>query len=417
MFSPSRDRRAVIAAVESVRTSIHRAIEPLESRTLLAASIDDDTLVVAGTNGNDRITLAPDGGQIVVTINGDDESFDADDFRFIRVKGRDGRDTIRIDTSDANIAKRILILGGDGADEIHGGNTRDTVKGGNGDDLIFGNGGDDILRGGADDDIAYGGSGEDTLRGDAGADTLGGDREDRLNFLNPGSTTSDIPVNKGFNDRLDGGDGDDWLLGGWETDYDPQFTEGGVDPKAWNPGDNGSDRMTGGAGNDVIDARGRDDTITDLNEAEDLVPIDRYVNFVPNPEEFEDDDYAYHNHAQMEILVDGDNIEMPRGIGDWADVDNDLYPLFHKHWDPENQDIQLHQIHMHSVDPTPFTGRDVFQAWGVSFSNRHVGEYRIEDGDDSLEAEVNGETMSMAEFADYEIQDGDEIVIRFDTND
>src|SRR5687767_1381920 len=98
MFSRSRDRRAVIAAVESVRTSIHRAIEPLESRTLLAANLDGDTLIVAGTNNNDRITLAPDGDRIVVTINGDDESFDGDAINLIRVKARDGRDRVVIDT-------------------------------------------------------------------------------------------------------------------------------------------------------------------------------------------------------------------------------------------------------------------------------------------------------------------------------
>ena len=433
MFHPTR----VPHASAALRTSVQSVLENLESRRLLAAVLDGDILRVDGTNGDDTIVVSAGGNnaaRVVVRINGDATDFAGASVNRIRINGLGGNDNIKVSFNNGDLSQDIvisggigddtlkgaggddLISGGSGADIIHGRKGDDTVNAGAGDDLVFGHSGSDVLNGGDDDDLMYGLAGADTLNGDDGNDTIGGDKEDRLNFLDPdlNDDTQDVYRQTGANDVLNGGNGDDWLLGGIESDYDPNFTEGGVDPKPFDPGSNGQDTMTGGPGNDVIDARGRNDTITD-KEAGDIVPIERYINFVENPETFTDDDYAYHNHADIQILVDGQNIEMPRGLSEFADVDNNLFPLFHKHWDPDNLAIQQHQIHMHSVEATPFRGRDVFQGWGVSFSDRHIGNHRVKNNE-TIEVTVNGTDMSITEFADYTIQDGDDIEINFNEN-
>jgi Ca2+-binding RTX toxin-like protein len=437
MFSPTRDRCA--AAAEAVRASAQRVIETLESRTMLDATLDGNVLRVEGTGGDDKIVVSAAGqnaSQVLVRIgNGQPQRFRDANITRIRINGGGGDDNIKVTFTRGDLSQDVVINGGggddiirgaggddvinggDGNDILHGRKGDDTVDGGEGDDLVLGHSGGDVLNGGADDDIIYGLSGQDTLRGDGGNDTMGGDKEDRLNFLDPNLTSNQQGIKKqnGEDDVLDGGAGDDWLLGGIESDYDPRFTEGGEDPKPFDPGSNGQDTMTGGPGNDVIDARGRDDTITD-KEAGDIVPIERYINHIPNPEEFEDDDYAFHDHFHMQILVDGENIEMPRGLSEFADVDNDRFPLLHKHWDPDNLEIQLHQIHIHSVDPTPIRGRDVFQGWGVSFSDRHIGQYRVKRGE-TITVSFNGNDMSITEFANQVVGDGDDIVVEFNTND
>ena len=420
------------------RERVQSVLENLESRRMLAASVDGVVLRVDGTANDDTITVAAggtNGSHVVVRINGERQAFRAANLTRIRIEGAGGGDNIKVTFTEGDLLQRVVIdggaggdtlkgaggndviNGGGGADIIHGRKGDDTVNAGAGDDLVFGHSGRDELNGGDDDDLMYGLAGADTLNGDDGNDTMGGDKEDRLNLLDPdlNDDTQDIHRQTGANDVLNGGNGDDWLLGGLESDYDPQFTEGGVDPKPFDPGSNGQDTMTGGPGNDVIDARGRNDTITD-KEAGDIVPIERYINFVEDPENFQDEDYAFHNHAQMEILVDGENIEMPRGLSEFADVDNNLFPLFHKHWDPDNLAIQQHQIHMHSVEATPFRGRDVFQGWGVSFSDRHIGNFRVKR-DETITVNVDGTDMSISEFANYTIQDGDNIEINFNRND
>jgi Ca2+-binding RTX toxin-like protein len=80
-------------------------------------------------------------------------------------------------------AKRNVLRGKQGADQIwgHGGDDDliggthgDIIRGGDGDDLVKGQADDDLLEGEAGADRIRGGNGDDTLRGGAGDDTLFG---------------------------------------------------------------------------------------------------------------------------------------------------------------------------------------------------------------------------------------------------
>lgn len=137
----------------------------------------------------------------------------------------DGRDVL-VGTSGDDV-----IVGLSGKDHIDGGGGNDTICGGQDDDVIHGGPGDDVIFGHSQDfdrvdgggDIMHGDAGRDVLYGspDAGNELYGGPGNDRLRAF--ASAT------------LDGGAGDDHLLGSDEIDT-----------------------MRPGAGSDVVRARGPD---------------------------------------------------------------------------------------------------------------------------------------------------------------
>jgi Ca2+-binding RTX toxin-like protein len=92
-------------------------------------------------------------------------------------------DGTRYDDILVGDAKRNVLRGKQGADQIWGGSGDDDLIGGTGNDTILGGDGDDLIKGQADDDLLEGetgadrirgGNGDDTLRGGAGNDTLFG---------------------------------------------------------------------------------------------------------------------------------------------------------------------------------------------------------------------------------------------------
>jgi len=160
------------------------------------------------SNGDDVITLPPEGGRVSARA-GDDE-----------VTGGPGDD---------------YIHGNQGDDTLLGGGGGDTVLGGQGHDFVHGNQGDDILYGDLGDDSVHGGQGEDFLHGNQGDDVLLGDLGD---------------------DTMLGGQGTDLLQGGDGADY--------------LSGDLGDDVLAGGAGADIFNFRGGHgrDIVTDLGEGD-----------------------------------------------------------------------------------------------------------------------------------------------------
>ena len=183
--------------------------EALEHRTLLTATLAAGVLTIAGTPGDDRITLSrtKDGKLVVTEKNivkkpngaGSIETADKTNFKLAEVtrlvvRTLDGRDTISLAGSKVRpLAIPADVDAGAGTDFVTGGSANDTLAGGDGDDR---------LTGGAGDDRLFGGAGKDRLYGDAGADLLDG----------------------GFgNDRFysDDGAGTDTLVGGgtpaWES--------------------------------------------------------------------------------------------------------------------------------------------------------------------------------------------------------
>jgi hypothetical protein len=130
------------------------AIETLELRLCLSASLADGVLTVTGTPGTDRITVTVKRGQFLVRERGvAPESFAAGGVQKIFVRSLDGADRIRVDRTtvpaeiDAGPGDDIVVAGF-GNDVILGGDGRDRITARSGDDQLFGQAGTDNLDGG-----------------------------------------------------------------------------------------------------------------------------------------------------------------------------------------------------------------------------------------------------------------------------
>ena len=197
------------------------------------------------------------------------------------------------DQSDA----RDYLKGGNGDDELHGSAFRDLLFGGEGDDLLFGRAGDDVLRGGFGSDTLDGGTGEDQIELDltdparlagevdevvnattdyfafAGSDgddifTLHGD-EEKLYFSNGSQLFQLNAPNLGaFKEiKLSGGDGNDIL------DASGVHLSTVLDGGAGNDilsGGQGRDIILGGPGDDQIDGNAGDDELLGGGGGDDI---------------------------------------------------------------------------------------------------------------------------------------------------
>ncbi len=200
--------------------------------------------------------------------------------------GLGGNDQIssEIDVSSVPNLQTLVVDAGDGDDVINGGDGADVLRGGAGNDTLLGNRGNDIVLGQDGNDllIVNNGDGSDFLEGGEGLDTVqvngsntAGDdfsidtdgkrvwfqRSNLGLFTLDIGTTENLDVNgQGGNDiiigsvglsglislDLDGGEGNDLLIGG-----------------------DGNDVLRGGAGNDeLIGAAGRD--LCDGGDGEDV---------------------------------------------------------------------------------------------------------------------------------------------------
>jgi Ca2+-binding RTX toxin-like protein len=220
--------------------------------------------VVAGGDGDDRLTAAADGSADVFDGGAGRDVLDLSaagrltlDLAAGRASGaRTGEDAVRrVETVIAGGGDDSLtgsdadegLLGGDGDDRLDGRAGEDTLDGGAGCDALFGGDGHDLISGGA---------GADTLRGAAGADTLlGGDGADDV----AGGAGDDLLVGGEGDDVLDGGAGDVVLLGGAGDDV---LRDGaGSDVVRGGDGedrvvaalDAAADAYDGGAGEDTLD--------------------------------------------------------------------------------------------------------------------------------------------------------------------
>ena len=186
---------------------------------------------IAGTSGNDNISLTVDALTLYANINGAYRSYARSSVDSIYVDGAAGDDLI---TAGDGIAGATL-RGGEGNDTIGGGNGDDWIYGDNGNDSLAGNDGYDTVFGNFGDDVIAGGFRRDSLSGGLGNDTItGGDGPDAI-FGGDGT------------DVLRGGKGADWIEGRGKSDT----IYGGL----------GNDSLFGGAGPDAIYGEDGDDTI------------------------------------------------------------------------------------------------------------------------------------------------------------
>ena len=210
-------------------------------------------LALAGTDGDDLITITQSNGLIDFVLNGKSTKFEDAGISLIALDSKAGNDKVIFSTSIG-----AYVLTGAGRDSVFGGDGRDTINGGGGSDQILGGGGDDRLNGAAAHDVVVGEAGNDRLYGFDGNDTLSG--------------LSGV-------DRLFGGAGDDQLLGG--TSNDKLYGEDGNDILV---GQAGNDLHNGGLGNDQIFAA---DSILDYvtgGDGTDTAQVDANVDVVDTVE-------------------------------------------------------------------------------------------------------------------------------------
>jgi hypothetical protein len=359
-------------------------IEQLEARQMLAANLAGGVLTVGGTAGNDNIKVNIAAGRIVVHLNSTIKTFTVGSVQQLVVNGNNGNDKINVVSPTPN----TVINGGAGDDNIKGSGGADLISGGDGDDLVKGRKGADQI---------YGDAGDDDLRGGDGNDTIGGDDEDLLAASNINSTLEG-------NDKLNGGAGDDWLLGGTESDEHDDLS--------------GNDEYAGGAGNDIVDIRGRNedgletgegDTITQTDPT-DFIPVDDVTGTIND-----EGDYSHHKHAFIKIFLEDKNgartlLNIPSNAGEFF-----AQPVVHTHENPSPLDVRGFLMHFHNTATSGGPSRvltlgDFFEHWGISFSDKNLGRFRV-DQKHTLKMEVKakgqGSFVNNTQFGDYAIQTED----------
>jgi phospholipase C len=114
-----------------------------------ADNVGKYTLVVQGTEGNDRIDVTQDSSEIRVQIRGKSVDFDhffAQSLSRIEIYGQGGNDRINV---ASDVTTPTYIFAGDGNDRILGGGGETVVVGGSGNNRITGGDGPSILIGGS----------------------------------------------------------------------------------------------------------------------------------------------------------------------------------------------------------------------------------------------------------------------------
>ena len=81
------------------------------------------------------------------------------------VRGGDGADQLSLQLEGG-----VVVLAGNGDDQVLTGDADDVLSGGAGNDILVAGAGADVIEGGAGDDVLTGGTGADTLSGGAGRD-------------------------------------------------------------------------------------------------------------------------------------------------------------------------------------------------------------------------------------------------------
>jgi len=137
-----------------------------------------------------------------------------------------------------------LVVGGSGADQLHGWTGADRIYGGGGEDHIWGWTGSNTIYGGAAKDTIWGGPSVDYIYGEGGKDEIfGAAGNDRIH----GGAARDWLIGEAGNDSIWGDDGDDYLDG--SAGNDTLSGGKGLDQLTANDGD---DRVYGGPGGDDI---------------------------------------------------------------------------------------------------------------------------------------------------------------------
>jgi Ca2+-binding RTX toxin-like protein len=197
--------------------------------TLIGQAGSDD---FDGGAGNDTVVLFARRADSTITFDAASQTFMVDSpWGVNRIRAVE-----TLQFSDGALSVASLIAGDDGDNSLNGTENADDVSGGGGNDTLFGRGGDDRVDGGAGDDVLHGGDGNDDLRGGTGRDTAsyaqaaaavrvdlgiggaqatGGGGTDTLTDIEDltGSAFDDTLIGSSAANRLSGGAGNDVLVG------------------------------------------------------------------------------------------------------------------------------------------------------------------------------------------------------------
>lgn len=150
-------------------------MDELESRRMLSATLSKTGMLdVEGNRRGNTINISLQRRSVVVTVDGQTQSFLARGVRAIVANGGSGNDSITVDDSHGVVPGSHDLVGGAGNDTLVGDAGNDTLEGDAGDDSLVGNGGNDSLNGGDGNDSLEGDGGNDSLDGGNGTDSVSG---------------------------------------------------------------------------------------------------------------------------------------------------------------------------------------------------------------------------------------------------
>lgn len=170
-------RRSLGLAAAATLAAGFTGVVPADASPAPAAvTVADGTLLIAGTNGDDRVVVDfTNVDSVGVDLDGVRQNVARSAFRGISVSLRSGADRFSVISGGSALTDAPLLVEGDsGDDTITGGAGRDVLSGDRGADFVDGGVGTDTEVLGSGDDVAawVPGEGNDVVDGGSGRDTL-----------------------------------------------------------------------------------------------------------------------------------------------------------------------------------------------------------------------------------------------------
>ena len=170
-------RRSLGLAAAATLTAGITGFAPADASPAPAVvTVADGTLLIAGSNGDDRVVVDFTAADSVgVDLDGVRQNVARSTFRAISVSLRSGADRFSVISGGSALTDAPLVVdGGTGDDTLLGGRGGDVLLGDRGDDFVDGGVGTDTEVLGSGDDVAawLPGEGNDVVDGGTGRDTL-----------------------------------------------------------------------------------------------------------------------------------------------------------------------------------------------------------------------------------------------------
>jgi Ca2+-binding RTX toxin-like protein len=256
---------------------------PLDSGGAVTDSVSNGVLKIAGTSGDDTISVKSNGVKVKVKADGVALTpILLADLVGVSVKGKGGDDVITIEPS---VLLPSTLSGGGGNDSLAGGGGDNVIIAGNGNDTLVGGAGMNLLVPGNFQTYSATSPGNDDLEGGSGYSIADFSyRTDALVLSNNGQADSGDPL---LDEKMTigtdiaaiwGGTGNDTITG----THGGEFLSGG----------NGADSISGGGANDLLVGGKNSDTVAVAAEPVTLYLRDNQV-----------DDYSGVSNPNEDILV------------------------------------------------------------------------------------------------------------------